>query len=183
MPLSSPLFHRVHGLEPVLAQHWWVLFVRGARAVAFGLATLVWPELSLAVLVVFVATWFFLDGAVALFQAFTSEQRWPHVLDGSLSIAAGAVAVFYPQIASVVLTLTIALWLMTKGVAQVLLAFRFGGMDPGAWLLGVLGITTAGFGAFLAHDPADALGLMTLVSGFAVLMGLSLVALGWWFER
>jgi hypothetical protein len=25
--------------------------------------------------------------------------------------------------------------------------------------------------------------VMTLVSGFAVLMGLSLVALGWWLER
>ena len=85
--------------------------------------------------------------------------------------------------AGVALTLTMAFWLMTKGVAQVLLAFRFGGMHPAAWLLGVLGITTAGFGAFLAHDPADALGLMTLISGFAVLLGLSLLALGWWFER
>ena len=28
-----------------------------------------------------------------------------------------------------------------------------------------------------------ALGLMTLISGFAVALGLSFVALGWWFER
>ena len=180
---SSPLSYHAHDLEPLLSQHWWVLFVRGALAVAFGLATLVWPELSLAVLIVLVGTWFFLDGVVALFQAFTSVQRWPHVLDGSLSIAAGAVIAFYPQMAGLVLTLTIAFWLIAKGVAQVLLALRFGGMHPAAWLLGVLGITTAGFGAFLAHDPAGALGLMTLVSGFAVLMGLSLVALGWWLER
>jgi uncharacterized membrane protein HdeD (DUF308 family) len=179
----TPLLHHVHDLEPLLAHSWWVLFVRGALAVAFGLATLVWPELSLAVLIVFVGTWFLLDGVVALLQAFTSAQRWPHVLDGSLSIGAGAVAIFYPHMAGVALTLTIAVWLMTKGAAQVLLAFRFGGTHPAAWLLGVLGITTAGFGAFLAHDPADALGLMTLVSGFSVLLGLSLFALGWWFER
>jgi uncharacterized membrane protein HdeD (DUF308 family) len=180
---SSPLSYRVHDLEPLLSQHWWVLFVRGGLAVAFGLATLVWPDLSLAVLIVFVGTWFFLDGVVAICQAFTSMQRWPHVLDGSLSIGAGAAAIFYPQMAGLALTLTIAFWLVTKGVAQVVLALRFGGTHPAAWLLGVLGVTTAGFGAFLAHDPADALGMMSLVSGFAVLMGLSLVALGWWFER
>ena len=58
-----------------------------------------------------------------------------------------------------------------------LLAFRFGGTHQGAWLLGVLGITTAGFGAFLAHNPADALGLMTLISGFAVVRTAEALAL------
>jgi uncharacterized membrane protein HdeD (DUF308 family) len=170
-------------LEPLLAQYWWVLFVRGALAVAFGMTTLVWPELSFAVLLLFVAAWFLLDGVVAFLQVFTSEQRWPHVLDASLSLAAGAFVVFYPAMSGMVLTMTIAIWFMTKGVAQVLLAFRFGGTHQGAWLLSVLGITTAGFGAFIAHNPADALGLMTLISGFSVLLGLSFVALGWWFER
>ena len=180
---TSPLSDDLQGLEPLLAEYWWILFVRGALAIVFGLTTLVWPDLSFAVLLLFVASWFLADGVVAFIQAFTSTQRWPHVLDGSLSIAAGAFAIFYPAMAGLVLTVTIAIWLMTKGAAQVLLAFRFGGTHQGAWLLGVVGITTAGFGAFLAHDPADALGLMTLISGFAVVLGLSFIALGWWFER
>lgn len=180
---TSPLSDDLDGLQPLLAQYWWILFVRGALAVAFGMTTLVWPELSFAVLLLFVATWLLLDGVVAYFQVFTSEQRWPHVLDGSLSIAAGAFVVFYPAMAGLVLTMTIAIWFMAKGLMQVILAFRFGGTHQAAWLLGVLGTTTAGFGAFLAHNPADALGLMTLISGFAVLLGLSFVALGWWFER
>jgi uncharacterized membrane protein HdeD (DUF308 family) len=179
----SPLSYRVGDPDPTLAQYWWTLFVRGALAVAFGLATLIWPELSIAVLVVFVATWFLLDGAVGLLQGFTSRERWPHLVDGSMSIAAGAFAISYPQMAGAALMLTMAFWLIVKGGAQVLLAFRFGGMHPAAWLLGVVGITTVGFGAFLAHDPADALGLMTFVSGFAVLLGLSLAGLGWWLER
>jgi uncharacterized membrane protein HdeD (DUF308 family) len=171
-----------YGLEPLLGRYWWVLFVRGALAVAFGMTTLAWPELSFAVLLTFVATWLLLDGVVASLQVFTSEQRSLHVLDASLSIAAGAFVVFYPAMSGLVLTMTIAIWLMTKGVAQVLLAFRFGGTHQGAWLLSVLGTTTAGFGAFLAHNPA-AMGLMTLTSGFAVLLGVSFVALGWWLER
>lgn len=177
------LSDRPHGLEPLLADYWWILFVRGALAVAFGLTTLVWPELSFAVLLLFVATWFLADGVVAFAQVFTSAQRWPHLLDGALSIAAGIFLTFYPAMAGLVLTLTIAVWLMAKGVSQTLLALRFGGTHSGAWLLGVVGITTAGFGAFLAHDPADALSVITLVSGFAVLLGLAFVALGWWFER
>lgn len=180
---TSPLADDFQGLEPLLAEYWWILFVRGALAIVFGLTTLAWPDLSFAVLRLFVASWFLADGVVAFIQAFTSTQRWPHVLDGSLSIAAGAFAIFYPAMAGLVLTVTIAIWLMTKGAAQALVAFRFGGTHQGAWLLGVVGITTAGFGAFLAHDPADALGLMTLISGFAVVLGLSFIALGWWFER
>jgi uncharacterized membrane protein HdeD (DUF308 family) len=181
--VTSQISDDLHGLQPLLAQYWWILFVRGALAVAFGMTTLVWPELSFAVLLLFVAAWFLLDGVAAFLQVFTSERRWPHVLDGSLSIAAGAFVIFYPAMAGLALTMTIAIWFMAKGLMQVLLAFRFGGTHQGAWLLGVLGITTAGFGAFLAHNPADALGLMTLISGFAVLLGLSFVALGWWLER
>jgi uncharacterized membrane protein HdeD (DUF308 family) len=179
----TPLSYRFDDPDPVLAQYWWTLFVRGALAVAFGLATLIWPELSIAVIVVFVVIWFLLDGMVELLQGLTSRERWPHFLDGSISIAAGAFAIFYPQMVGAVLTLTMAFWLIAKGSSHVLLAFRFGGMHPAAWLLGVVGITTVGFGAFLAHDPVDALGLMTLVSGFAVLLGLSLAGLGWWLER
>ena len=183
MNRASAFAHGPHGLEPLLAQCWWVLWVRGALAIAFGLTTLAWPDLSFAVLLIFVATWFLADGVVALLQAFTSAQRWPHVLDGTLSVAAGAFVILYPGMAGLVLTVTIAIWLMAKGVAQVLIAFRFGGTHQGAWLLGVVGITTAGFGAFLAHDPADALGLMMLISGFAVVLGVSFIAIGWWFER
>ena len=183
MTRASPPLQSFNGLEPLLAQYWWILFVRGALAVAFGLTTLVWTDLAFAVLRLFVASWFVLDGAVALVQGFTASQRWPHVLDGSLSIAAGAFVIFYPGLAGLALTITIAVWFIAKGVTQVLLAFRFGGTHQGAWLLGVLGITTAGFGAFLAHNPADALGMMALISGFAVLLGLAFVALGWWFER
>jgi uncharacterized membrane protein HdeD (DUF308 family) len=183
MRASQPLEETAHGLQPVLAQYWWVLFLRGALAVAFGSITLAWPDLSLAVMLVLVATWLLMDGVVALLQAFTATQRWPHVLDGSLSVAAAAVVIFYPRIAGIALTLTIALWLIAKGLAQVLIAFRFGGTHTAAWLLGVLGVSTAGFGAFLAHDPANALGAMQLIAGFAVLLGLSFVALGWWLER
>ena len=180
---TTPLPQELHGLEPLLAQYWWILFVRGALAIVYGLTTLVWPNLSFAVLLVFVASWFLADGVVALLQVFTSAQRWPHLLDGSLSIAAGAFVIFYPAMAGLALVTTIAVWLIAKGAAQVLMAFRFGGAHQGAWLLGVVGITTAGFGAFLAHNPADALGLMTVISGFAVVLGLSFIALGWWLER
>jgi uncharacterized membrane protein HdeD (DUF308 family) len=172
------------GLDPFLAQYWWVLLLRGALAIAIGFVMLAWPGLSLAVLLLFVATWLLADGVIALLQAFTSGRpRWPHVLDASLSLIAGSFAVTYPRMAGTALTLTIAVWLVAKGVTQATIAIRFGGTHAAAWLLGVVGITTAGFGAFLAHDPAAAAGSIALISGFAVLLGMSFVALAWWFER
>ena len=171
------------GLAPVLAHYWWVLLLRGALAIAIGLTTLFWPDLSFAVLRLFVATWFVADAAIASLQAFTSAQRWPHMLDASLSLLAAAVAIFYPAITGLVLALTMAIWFIAKGVTQAFFALRFGGRHKGAWLLGGVGIATAGFGLFLARDPAGALGSLALISGFAILLGLSFMALGWWLER
>jgi uncharacterized membrane protein HdeD (DUF308 family) len=102
------------GLEPLLAQYWWILFVRGALAVALGLTTLVWPDLTFDVLLLFIASWFLADGFVSFIPVLTSPPRWPHVLDASLSIAAGAFVIFYPAMTGLVLTLTIAVWLMAK---------------------------------------------------------------------
>ncbi len=171
------------GLAPVLAQYWWVLFLRGALAIAIGLTTLFWPDLSFAVLHLVVATWFVADAAIASVQAFTSPRRWPHILDASLSFIAAAFAIFYPTITGLVLALTIAIWLIAKGMTQALFALRFGGRHRGAWLLAGVGFATAGFGLFLARDPAGALSSLALISGFAILLGLSFIALGWWLER
>jgi uncharacterized membrane protein HdeD (DUF308 family) len=181
---KSLLSDRLHGLTPFLAHYWWVLLLRGALAIAIGLVTLAWPGLSLTVLLLFVATWLLADGGIALLQAFTfARPRWPHILDASLSFAAGGFAVSYPRMTGIVLTLTIAGWLIAKGIVQAVIAIRFGGTHPAAWLLGVVGITAAGFGAFLAHDPAGAAGSIALISGFAVALGLSFAAVAWWLER
>lgn len=180
----SLLSDRLHGLNPFLAQYWWVLLLRGALAIAIGLATLAWPDLSFAVLLSFVATWLFADGVIALLQAFTATRpRWPHVLDAALSLAAGGFTIAYPRMAGTALALTIAGWLVAKGITQTVIAIRFGGTHAAAWLLGVVGITTAGFGAFLAHDPAGAAGSTALIAGFAILLGVAFVALAWWLER
>jgi uncharacterized membrane protein HdeD (DUF308 family) len=181
---NSLLFDRSHGLDPFLAHYWWVLLLRGALAIAIGFVMLAWPDLSLAVLLLFVATWFLADGVIALLKVFTSARpRWLHVLDASVSFAAGCFAIFYPRMAGTALMLTIAGWLIAKGLTQAVIAIHFGGTHAAAWLLGVVGIVTAGFGAFLAHDPAGAAGSIALISGFAVLLGMSFVALAWWFER
>jgi uncharacterized membrane protein HdeD (DUF308 family) len=180
----SLLSDRPHGLHPFLAQYWWALLLRGALAIAIGLGTLAWPDLSFAVLLLFVATWFFADGVIALLQAFTSARpRWPHVLDASLSLAAGGFTIAYSRMAGTALSLTIAGWLMAKGITQAVIALRFAGTHAAAWLLGLVGIATAGFGAFLAHDPGGAAGSIALIASFAILLGLAFVALAWWFER
>jgi uncharacterized membrane protein HdeD (DUF308 family) len=180
----SLLSDRLHGLNPFLAQYWWVLLLRGALAIAIGLGTLAWPDLSFAVLLLFIATWLLADGVIALLQAFTSARpRWPHVLDASLSLAAGGFAVAYPRMAGTALTLTVAGWLVAKGSTQAAVAIRFGGTHAAAWVLGAVGITTAAFGAFLAHDPGAAAVSTTLIAGFAILLGVAFVALAWWFER
>jgi uncharacterized membrane protein HdeD (DUF308 family) len=48
-----------------LSRHWWTVAVRGALAVAFGVAALIWPHIALRVLVWLYGFYAVVDGLLA----------------------------------------------------------------------------------------------------------------------
>jgi uncharacterized membrane protein HdeD (DUF308 family) len=48
------------------AHHWWVAVLRGALAIAFGLAAFVWPGLTLATLIALFGAYALVDGIIIL---------------------------------------------------------------------------------------------------------------------
>jgi uncharacterized membrane protein HdeD (DUF308 family) len=64
-----------------LARYWWVVAVRGVAAVLFGLMAVIWPAITVTVLVLLFGAYALVDGvlalATAIFGGRSAEGRRP----------------------------------------------------------------------------------------------------------
>jgi uncharacterized membrane protein HdeD (DUF308 family) len=147
--------------------------LRGVLAVALGLAALVWPAITVGVAVVLFAIYCFADATTRLANVFepdrSAAQRVILVLAGLLDVAAGIVALAYPEITAAVLVLVIGIWAILIGGAE--LASAWSGVGGAGWLtLG--GVTSIAAGVLLIAWPG--IGAFTL----AIVFGAYLLAYG-----
>jgi uncharacterized membrane protein HdeD (DUF308 family) len=152
---------------------WGLLLFRGIVAIAFGILTLFWPALSLAVLVGFFAAFALLDGIGALMMAsrWRSHRRvWLLVLYGIAGIAASVLAILYPGITTVALLIVIASWAIVTGVSAIVAANSVGGVAEPALL--VAGMLSLLIGVLLLIQPfAGALALAWMIGLYAIVTG------------
>jgi uncharacterized membrane protein HdeD (DUF308 family) len=171
-----------------LARHWWAVALRGVAATLFGLMTLVWPAITLFVLVVLFGAYVLVDGVLALTVAFRRSDRaaalrpggrgWL-IADGIASIIIGVVAFVWPGITAVALLWVIAAWAVVTGALEVVAAVRLRRELRREWLLALSGVFSVLFGILLVVWPAaGALALITLIGVAAIAYGVTLVALG-----
>ena len=92
----------------LLGDYWWVLALRGLAAVLFGIAALVWPELTLVALVALFGIYAIADGVLSIIVGFrqteTHERWWLFLLEGLVGIAAGIIALVLPGVPLLALT-------------------------------------------------------------------------------
>jgi uncharacterized membrane protein HdeD (DUF308 family) len=166
----------------MLARRWWVLALRGAAAIAFGILTFIAPRESLLVLVLLFGVYALVNGAFDLVLAArgVGESRWSSMaFEGAASIVAGALTILWPRITALVLLFLIAIWAVVTGVAQIVAAIRLRKRVRGEWLLALAGVISVAFGVLLAVAPAaGALAVAFWIGAYAVVFGAILVALG-----
>jgi uncharacterized membrane protein HdeD (DUF308 family) len=107
-------------------------------------------------------------------------ERWGVLLlEGLAGIAAGAIALLWPGLTLLALLALIAAWAVLSGVFEIAAAIRLRKEISGEWLLALAGVATLGFGVLLVVFPAaGTLALVLLVGIYAVLFGVTLIALG-----
>ncbi|WP_436357194.1 HdeD family acid-resistance protein [Brevundimonas sp. CEF1] len=166
-------------VKSALHRSWWLLLLRGIIAVAFGVATFVWPGISLVSLILVYGIYAVADGILALIAAIRGggvAPRWWLALGGIASLAAGALAFVWPGLTALVLVYLIGFWSIVRGVLEIVGAIRLRNEIPNEWSLGLAGALSVLFGAILVVAPGTgALGLLWLIAAWAVLFGLLLI--------
>lgn len=167
-------------MNTYLAQNWWTLGLRGLAAVIFGFLAFLWPDITIAVLVLFFGAYALWDGIFSLVSAIRtkSDRRWALALTGIAGIIAGILTFVWPGTATLVLLLIIAAWAVLTGVFEIIAAIRLREEIEGEWLLLVGGVLSVIFGIVLAIWPAAGLLAVTWIIGvYALLYGILLIAL------
>jgi uncharacterized membrane protein HdeD (DUF308 family) len=166
----------------MLARNWWMLALRGIIAILFGIFALVWPGLTLLVLVLMFGAYALVDGVFAVIAGITSRGRdqrwWAEVLEGIAGILAGVLTVLWPGITALVLLYLIAAWALITGVLEIVAAIQLRRVITGEWLMVLGGIASILFAVALVVFPgAGALGLTWLIGIYAIIFGIVLIVL------
>lgn len=168
-----------------LSLSWQVMVVRGIVGVVFGVVAMAWPIGTVVALVVLWAVWALLDGIGAFAQAFGQGVTWGArillIVLGVIGLAAALMGFFRPGVTAVALTWILGIWLIVRGVFEVIGAF-VAQTGTSRWLLVLSGLLDVLLGALFAANPgrsavtvAFVLGLVALVWG-VVLVVTGLVA-------
>jgi uncharacterized membrane protein HdeD (DUF308 family) len=166
----------------------WMLILRGAIALLFGVLAILWPGITLLVLVTLFAAYALLGGVVSIVAALKvrrAERRWwlPLLL-GIVSVVAGVAALVYPALTALVLVLVMGANALVTGALDIAMAIRLRRVLQGRWLLVLSGVLSVVFGVLVLLVPgAGAVALVWLVSLHATLTGVLLLGLGFRMRR
>ena len=182
IPTATPDAGLIAARSALLARNWWVVALRGAVGILFGLLTLMLPGVTLVSLVFLFAAYLVLDGALAIaagVRAAQKGERWGLlILEGVVDILGAAAMVAMPGLAIVVFIYLIALWSVVSGAFMIVAAFQLH-LDHGRWLLVLAGAVSVLFGVLLAVYPiTGAVVLATWIGAYAIVFGAMLLVLG-----
>ena len=162
---------------------WWTLVVRGIAAILFGILAFARPGISLFFLVMLWGAYALVDGIFALIMSVKRARRgssWGWLLFGGIvSICAGALTFFWPQVTGLALLVVIGSWAIVTGTAEIFLAIGLRRQLEGEWRLGASGVLSIAFGAILLIRPGSgALAVVWIIGSYAILFGALLISLG-----
>ena len=160
-----------------MAEHWWVVLLRGILAILFGVLAYAWPGLTILILVTIWGAYAFVDGVFGVVAGIRG--KWTSlVVLGLLGIAVGVVAFLWPGLTAVTLLWILAFWAIAAGVMQIAAAIRLRQEVEGEWLWVLSGILTVGLGVlFFLYPGAGILSVTWLVAALAIVWGILLVML------
>lgn len=159
------------------------LAVRGIVGMLFGLATLVWPGITLGMLVLLWGAFALVDGGVSLSVA-VKDRHLPHrrwiAFSGVSGIATGLVTFVWPSITALALLFVIAAWAFAAGISLIAMAISERKRLRGEWALVLTGVLSVLFGAVLVVTPGSgALGITWAIGWYATFYGAMSLSVAW----
>ena len=157
---------------------WWAFLLRGLLALGLGVCALIWPSLTLALLIRLIGIYAVLDGAAGIVSSIRHRELQSYLVLSLASLAVGAILIFWPGVTVKGLLIILGFWAVLQG-ANLFLAGRGAEInDPNRTLLTTTGTVLAVIGLVLIIWPG--VGVITiswLVAALAFLIGALLVYL------
>jgi uncharacterized membrane protein HdeD (DUF308 family) len=160
-----------------LMSRWWMMATRGGLALAFGGMISLWPNPTLPFVVVLFALYAMVDGAWAIISAVSVSERghwldpWPVALEGAISVAIGAVALWWPSVPHEFVQI-VAMWGVITGALELLTASALPRSRAAHWLMGTSGICSIVLAMLMLLIPlADATHVMYLIAAYGIIFG------------
>jgi uncharacterized membrane protein HdeD (DUF308 family) len=157
------------------------LLWRGLLAVAIGVVSVAWPNVTVGAIVVLFAAYAFIAAAADGARAFAGRSAGPvigYLLLALLDVVAGIAALAWPGITALVLTIWIAAWAFVSGIIEVAMAFRQGEEAGERAMWALTGLVSIALGVVLAIRPdLGAVSLATVFGLFSIVYGISTLVL------
>ena len=162
-------------MEILFARSWKMLAWRGGAGICFGLAALLWPDVTLAALVLMFGVYSLVDGVLGIaasIQQGTRDRAWAFGLEGLIGVGVGLAALLWTRMATLVIVDLIAFWGVFTGALEILAAVKLRRELPGELMLGMAGVATLGLGLFMLAWPSRAAFVLVVLLGcYAIFFG------------
>jgi uncharacterized membrane protein HdeD (DUF308 family) len=167
--------------KDLLTAAWKLLLLRGVIGIVLGIILVAWPEATIVVLMVLVGIWALIDGIGLAAQVFDKGAgTGQRVLFGVMALVAlvvALVAIFRPGLAASAVTWFIGIWLLVRGLFELVGAFSSTVTAP-RWLLVLGALLDLVLGWLFVANPGNAAKAVAVVIGIlAIAWGVVFVVL------
>ncbi len=156
--------------QPLTGQIWWVFMLRGVLAAVLGISALIWPTLTLGILVLFVGAYLIADGVMGLVVGFGRPGASGGLLQPVVSVVVGLVLVFWPSQSARTLFMVLGAGALFVGISYLISARRYGAGEMDRRLLTTVGVIAALLGVILLVWPGAAVVTVSWILAVAALV-------------
>ena len=151
---------------------WWAFLIRGLIALALGVSALIWPKLTLGVLIRLIGVYALLDGAAGIIAGVRSRDVQSTLLPALVSLAVGAILLFWPGLTVKWLLIILGGFALLQGASLFFAGRGAQADDPNRTLLVASGAVLAVIGLVLIVWPGvGAVTISWLVAAVAFVIG------------
>ena len=153
------------------------LVARGILALLFGVMVLIWPGITLHVIVILFALYTLIGGTVAAVGAVVDRHEnsaWPlSVIFGSISALIGLYLLGRPSVTALVMVFLVALYAMVAGITDLVAGITLRKQIKGEWVLIVVGILSILVSLYLFANPGSGIvAILWFVAIYSLLSGI-----------
>ncbi len=170
--------------QSLTGQIWWVFMLRGVLAATLGISALIWPTLTLEILVLIVGAYLIADGVMGLVVSFRRPGASGRPFQPVVSVVIGLVLVFWPSQSARTLFMVLGAGALFIAISYLVTARQYaaGGMDRR--LMTTVGIVAAVLGVILLVWPGAAVVTVSwIIAAAALLMAAVLILMGVRFKQ